>query len=108
MSSQRDGTADGGRTKGFRVWIADCGSWRPRHPRDQPPEAVALEPAEEGVLSARQAARYVKAFNRTALAQRLPVWAIALPVTVRYEGDLEPGENVAIGSSLTDLDAQGR
>jgi hypothetical protein len=91
---------DGGRTKGFRVWIVACGTWRPRHPRDQPLEAVALEPAEEGILSARQAARYVKAFNRTARAQRLAVWAIALPVTVRYEGDLRRGDKLIVRRTL--------
>jgi hypothetical protein len=100
--------ADGGRTKGFRVWLAACGSWQPRGPRDQPPEAVALEPAEEAVLSARQAACYVKAFNRAARARGLRVCAVALPVVVRYEGDLRPGQKFAVNPCSSRADGAKR
>ena len=62
-----------------------------------------MEPAEEGVLSAHQAACYVKAFNRAALGQGLRVWAVALPVVVRYEGDLRPGPKLAISARLASL-----
>ena len=84
-----------GLRKAFRVWITASGDWHPNDPHDIPPDATAIEPAEEGVFSACRAARYVAAFNRTALARRLRVWAVALPVVVRYEGDLEAGQRLA-------------
>ncbi len=93
----------GGQATGFRVWIAACGNWQPKHAHDWPSEATAMEPAEEGVLSAHQAACYVKAFNRAALGQGLQVWAVALPVVVRYEGDLRPGQKLAISARLASL-----
>jgi hypothetical protein len=51
-----------------------------------------LEPAEDGAMSARKANAYREAFNRTILARSRKVWAVAVPVTVRYEGDLQPGQ----------------
>lgn len=79
----------------YRIWLAACGPWQPRHVRDWPPDAVALEPAEEGPLPLAQAIRYVEAFNRIAMARHLGVWAIALPVAVCYEGDLRAGQRLA-------------
>ena len=79
----------------YRVWLAACGASQPRHVRDWPAEAVALEPAEEGPFSLAQAVRYVEVFNRIAMARHLGVWAIALPVAVRYEGDLRVGQRLA-------------
>ena len=79
-----------------RVWIVRYEGPQPAGWRDVPPAAVALEPAEPGTMSARRAGRYVEAFNRAALAGRRKVWAVALPVTVRYEGDAQPGEPVAV------------
>ena len=61
-----------------------------------PPAAVAMEPAEEGTMSQSQAAVYVEAFNRAALGRRRKIWAIALPVTLRYEGDPRPGQRIEI------------
>jgi len=81
--------------KAYRVWITASGDWQPNDPHDIPPDATALEPAEEGVFPARRAARYVTAFNRTALARGLRVWAVALPVVVRYEGDVVAGQRLA-------------
>ena len=78
----------------FRVWIAEYDHWQPHDHRDVPPVAVAMEPAEEGVMSPTQAAVYVEAFNRVALGRRRKVWAIALPVTVRYEGEPRPGQRI--------------
>lgn len=109
MTVQRGRTVVGGnRPTGFRVWIAARGRWQPAHARDRPPHAIALEPAEERIFTAREAARYVKAFNRTARAQEIPVWAIALPVVVRYEGDLRPGEKLLIPRTLMGFDRQDR
>lgn len=78
----------------FRVWIAGYDRWRPRDHRDVPPAAVALEPAEEGTMSATQAAAYVEAFNRAALGRKRAIWAVALPVTLRYEGEPLPGQTI--------------
>jgi hypothetical protein len=76
----------------YRVWIAAYQQWQPANCQDVPPQAIALEPAEQGTMSARQARRYVAAFNRAALGQGRRLWAIALPVAVRYEGDPRPGQ----------------
>ena len=76
----------------FRIWIAGYDHWQPRGLRDVPPMGVALEPAEEGTMSQDEAAQYVEAFNRVALGGRQKIWAVALPVTIRYEGDPRPGE----------------
>jgi hypothetical protein len=93
-NSQESSPARRGLRRAFRVWITASGDWQPNDPHDIPPIATAIEPAEEGVFSACRAARYVAAFNRTALARRLRVWAVALPVVVRYEGDLEVGQHL--------------
>ncbi len=81
---------------GFRVWIGACSNWQRQGDHDHPSEVTAVEPAEEGILSKAQAARYVRAFNRTARQRGLGVWAVALPVVVRYDGDLQPGQKLAV------------
>ena len=81
-----------GRRVRYRVWITSCGNWQPEDYGDTPPEAVALEPAEQGTMSSREAGRYVRAFNRIAATRRQKVWAVAVPVRVCYEGDPHPGE----------------
>jgi hypothetical protein len=55
-------------------------------------------------MSPRRAARYVATFNRVAAAHGRPIRAIALPVTVRYEGDPTPGQamNIPIASGSRD------
>ncbi|MFH1924710.1 MAG: hypothetical protein ABIP48_33075 [Planctomycetota bacterium] len=78
-----------------RVWIAGYRDWKPGGYSEVPPDAVALEPAENGDLSAREAARYVEAFNRAALAGRRKIWAVAVPVAVRYDGEPCPGQPLA-------------
>jgi hypothetical protein len=77
--------------KRFRVWIVVYRDWQPDHFCDMPPRATALEPAEPRAMTARQARRYVGAFNRAALAGGKRVWAVALPVAVSYRGDAQPG-----------------
>jgi hypothetical protein len=76
----------------FRVWIVRYDDWEPENLRGVPPRAVALEPAERGTMSASEAASYAEAFNRAALATSRKLWAIAIPVQLRYEGDPRPGE----------------
>ena len=43
-------------------------------------------------MSMAEAARYVTAFNRAAEALGRRTRAVALPVTVRYQGDPQPGQ----------------
>ena len=79
------------RPRRYRVWIAAYKNWQPADCHDVPPEAVVLEPAEEYAMTVDQAARYVEAFNRAALAAGRKIWAVALPVVLRYDGDPHPG-----------------
>jgi hypothetical protein len=79
----------------YRVWIAAYRQGQPCGWRDVPPDAVALEPAEAETMSAAEAAVYVEAFNRAAWGQPRKIWAIALPVSVCYEGDPRPGQTIA-------------
>ena len=79
----------------YRVWIV-------RYKGDPPPalggipaSAFAVAPAERGTMTVRNARRYVEAFNRAALRGTGKVWAVALPVTVRYQGEPRPGEAIA-------------
>jgi hypothetical protein len=78
----------------FRVWIARYARWQPAGYRQVPPAAVAVEPAEEGTMSVEEAATYVEAFNRAALGRSARLWAVALPVSVRYEGEPRPGQRI--------------
>jgi len=82
----------------YRVWITAYKNWQPIQPDDVPPEAVALEPAEEDTMSAEQAMAYVTAFNREAKPNR---WAVALPVTVIYRGDARRGKVIGGGRLMT-------
>lgn len=78
----------------YRVWIVHFGDWAPQNYLQVPPVAVAQEPAESEAMLAPQAARYVEAFNRAALARRCKLWAVALPVAVRFEGEPRPGDTL--------------
>jgi hypothetical protein len=79
----------------YRVWIVRYEGWLPGAWHDVPPGAIAVEPAERGTMPARRARRYVEAFNRAAESGPRKIWAVALPVAVRYMGDPEPGETLA-------------
>jgi hypothetical protein len=80
-----------------RVWIVRYEGRRPDQWGDMPADAIAVEPAERRTMTARQARRYVEAFNRAAQSGSRKIWAIALPVTIRYVGDPQPGEAIAAG-----------
>jgi hypothetical protein len=86
---------DGRRRDRYRVWLAASQDFAPQSSSDVPPDAVALRPAEPGTMSARQAARYVGAFNRAARARGTKIRAVALPVAVRYDGEPRPGQSLA-------------
>jgi hypothetical protein len=75
----------------YRVWIVRYEGWRPEAWHDMPEGAIAIEPAERGTMSVRQAGRYVEAFNRAARNGSQKIWAVALPVAVQYVGDPQPG-----------------
>lgn len=78
----------------FRVWLIGYDGGTPQRWDAVPPEAVALEPAEEGALSAEEAAVFVHSFNEAMLSHPKRVWAVPVPVVVRYEGDLRRGQIV--------------
>jgi hypothetical protein len=82
----------------YRVWIVRYEGPPPADWHNVPSGAVTVEPAEEGTMTRRQAHRYVAAFNRAAVGARRELWAAAVPVTIRYDGDLQPGEMVAKGT----------
>ena len=90
-----------------RVWIVRYEGAPPAAWHDVPAEAVAIEPAEGQAMTARRAKRYVEAFNRAAVGGMQKVWAVALPVTIRYEGDARPGERLS-SSHFLPRQASGR
>lgn len=86
----------------FRVWITRFEKWQPTAWNELPPRATAVEPAEEAAMSAREAVRFLEGFNRTMLTRLLPIWAVAVPVTIHYEGDLRIGAIVTRRNKLLD------
>lgn len=78
----------------FRVWIVAYEGAAPTDWRSVPPGAIAVTPAERCTMSARRAGVYVEAFNRAAVAGPAKRWAVALPVSVRYEGEPERGQPI--------------
>jgi hypothetical protein len=79
----------------YRLWIAKYSDWRPTRWNQSPPQAVALELARDAPASAEEAAHFLEGFNNVRLESQEPVWAIAIPVTVRYEGDARPGLSIS-------------
>lgn len=75
-----------------RVWLVVLRDRGVRPERASQP--IVLEPAEEGTMSSREAARYVAVFNQAAAELGRSVRAIDLPVRVRYEGDPVPGRAI--------------
>lgn len=57
-------------------------------------------------MSARQAVRFLEGFNRTMLAGLLPIRAVAVPLTIHYEGDLRVGAIVTRRNRLLDCSTQ--
>ena len=81
----------------YRIWLCAFMDWEPRDSSDVPPSATAVEPAENGTMSADQAARYVQSFNTRMMAVGRRLWAVAIPVSIRYQGEPSPGKRVAAG-----------
>jgi hypothetical protein len=75
----------------YRVWIVNRGGWEPEHWSDEPPHGVVIAAAEKEHMSPAEAPAQIEAFNYRVL--REPArreWAVAVPVTIRYLGDLKP------------------
>jgi hypothetical protein len=89
----------------YRVWILTYGDWQPISCSDLPVAAVAWEEAEPRTFTLAEAARYVKSFNRTALAVAAgggkKLWAVAFPVAVLYHGEPMPGQPLFQNSATT-------
>ncbi len=79
----------------FRIWVVRVEPWRPGGWDDLPPRATAVEPAEQGSFSAPDAARFLEGFNGTMLSRSARLWAVAVPVSIRYEGDQCRGQIVS-------------
>jgi hypothetical protein len=77
------------------VWIVRYDGLPPANWQDVPAGAITVEPAEDGAMTVRRASRYVESFNRAALGVRRKLWAVAVPVSIRYDGDPQPGEPLA-------------
>lgn len=75
----------------FRVWIATYDDWLPVAWNQVPPVAMACEPVESGLYTEAEAALFVEGFNRSMLAEPRQIWAVAVPITIRYDGDAQPG-----------------
>jgi hypothetical protein len=75
----------------FRLWIASYIDWRPSSWNQIPPRATAIEPVEDGLYSAQEAALFLEGFNSAMLVEQKPIWAVAVPITIRFEGDARPG-----------------
>ncbi len=80
----------------YRVWIVRYEGSRPGAWCDVPAGARAVEPAEPGTMTVGQARRYVEAFNRTVDCSPQKIWAVALPVSIRYVGDTEAGQTLTV------------
>ncbi len=78
----------------FRLWMATYSDWRPTHWNQSPPRATALELVEDALYSADEAALFLEGFNSSMLGDARPIWAVAVPITVCYEGDARPGRPI--------------
>jgi hypothetical protein len=79
----------------YRIWVVRYDKWSPAAWNELPPRSVAVEAAEDAPLSEGEAARFLEGFNGTMLTRSSPLWAVAVPVTIRYEGDLRTGQVVS-------------
>lgn len=78
----------------YRVWIVQYQDGLSEERLARGGHAVAVEPAESQVMTARQARHYVEAFNQTAEHEARNIRAAAFPVTVRYGGEPKRGQAI--------------
>jgi hypothetical protein len=90
----REMTSNAAPAELFRIWITHFRRWQPETWRDLPREAVAVELAEPGCYSAADALAYIEGHNSAALGRGECRWAVAVPVTLAFEGDPAPGETI--------------
>jgi hypothetical protein len=76
----------------YRVWIVHYQDWRPHCWSEVPPRYRAVELAVGGCLTHDAAAHWLEGYNAAMLAGDARLWAVAVKVHVRYEGDLVPGQ----------------
>ncbi len=81
----------------YRVWITRYENWQPKHWHDVPPEARAVELAVAQCLPREAAFDVVEGFNGLMLRDAGRLWAVAVPVALRYDGDVQPGD-IVIGA----------
>lgn len=82
----------------YRVWLAEYEGRRPRRCCAVPRKARAVEPAEPHCVTAAAAREFVEGFNRVRRSDRL--WAVAVPVVVRIEGEPRRGAVLAKSAAL--------
>jgi hypothetical protein len=90
----------------LRLWIVTYADWRPTRWNEPPPSATAVELVEDALYSADEAALFLEGFNESMLEHRQPIWAVALPITIRYDGDAQAGMSVR-GYAFADVMAKG-
>lgn len=78
----------------FRIWIARVADWNPVRWNDVPPRAIALEPVSGEFFSEEDARLIVEGFNSQMLSDGRRLWAVALAVWLRLDGDPQPGDAV--------------
>ena len=78
----------------FRIWIARFAQWTPSRWNDVPPRAIALEPVSGEFFSEEDARLIVEGFNSQMLSDGRRLWAVALAVWLRLDGDPQPGDAV--------------
>jgi hypothetical protein len=87
----RDADREGGL---FRLWIATYADWHPGRWNDPPPQATAVELVADTTYSAAEARRFLEGFNSQIVSTEQPLWVVAIPVALRYEGDAVPGDRI--------------
>lgn len=75
----------------FRLWIFRYEGRRLTKWDDSPSRATVVMPALDGHYSATQAKAFLEGFNCEMLGDQQRRWAVAVPVKIRYYGDLAPG-----------------
>ena len=87
----------------FQVWLVRYEQWIPARWNDLPPDSIALELAEPEAMSAKQAANYLQRHNQVKLAEPDHRWAVAVPVSLIYEGALRQRQPIR-GNMLQKLE----
>jgi hypothetical protein len=62
----------------FAVWLVRFDNWLPRSWNECPPRAVVLEPADDELMSADEAAGFIEGYNDTILRRSESTWAVPI------------------------------